>query len=103
MPVVDVAGRDVEPAGDRQHHLAVAVGVEVPDAKVERVEERRAAAVDRRPVERDAQRVDRGWCRTRACRRPSATAPGCRAPASAERQHVAGLRVRRRRLSNGRM
>ncbi len=58
MPVVDVAGRDVEAAGDRQHHLAVAVGVEVPHAQIERIEERRAAAVDRRPVERHAQRVD---------------------------------------------
>jgi hypothetical protein len=85
-----------------QHHLAVSVGVEVPDAKVERVEERPAAAVDRRAVERNPERVHdirpehHGVPHGRRLRQVVDAA------GAGERQDVVGDRVRRGGLVEGR-
>ena len=93
--------RDVEAPCDRQHHLTVAVRVEVLDAEIERVEERRAPAVDRRPVERHAQRVHHVVAEYERVAERRRLREVVEAAASGERQHVVGLRVGSRRMVEG--
>ncbi len=88
--------RDVEPPGDSQHHLALAVRVEVPDAEIEWIEEGRAPAVDGRPVERDTQRVHHVIAEHERIAERRRLRKVVEASASGERQHVVGLRKRRR-------